>query len=260
MSNRIHIQQLYDIASKKYPHYTNKHVIYDENKKQIKYISKVFLKTIKDFSNTLKIKQNDGVENINCEYYYKVLECLKQFIKNDELDEAIETLSNVAQSIDFIFCFESHKEHGLFGLIEENLCEYIYFMLLSIDKNIKIEKNECVSEMFIIYDGIKYTKEDPLYEQLITCRSKKIKYDCDKNYVYFHDFHFFNNRINENLKNKLNFIIREYKYLYDVKFKISISEDIENELFDINYIKEHCKKYFKLFYSTYYVIMMEYVE
>jgi len=275
MTNRIPIQQFQDIMKKKYPNNIKNNFIYDENKKEIKYISRVILNTIKEFSETLKYEQNNFILDLPKkdityddseitkdykEYNHDIqmLKYLKRIIKNFEFEKIHYLESKKIVDIKkYIYYHTSHKEHGLFGFIENNIDEWLYFLLLSIqNKNILVEKIiSSVKNHDIIYKGIKYTKEDPLYEDILNYRSEKCNHKYTFNYNYFMDLEHCSKLLNEKRKKHINYIINQYSYLQDVKIDILLTEIIDNAKFTIEFINEHYKKYFSIIYNVYNILI-----
>ena len=260
MAHRIPIQQFYDILSKKHPQNINWYDLYQLNKKEIKHISSIFLSTIEDFSQTLKIKKikydisqlpqiifknNEKyikLPNINYEqiilYNYGFLDILKylnNLAKNLEFDKIHYIIENKIIDVEN-YCHYHHNrinDSGLYGFIELYIEQYIYFSLLLKDNNIKIQICEKMDFQNSLYDG-RYILHD----------------------IYLHDFNFPHKKLNELISRQLYYIIKKYNYIYNNDILTNIvQEQIKNKSLDANFLKEYTKYCFQMIYSVYNIMI-----
>jgi hypothetical protein len=256
MANRIPIQSLFDILSKKCPQDVNWYDMYLLNKKEIKHISRVFLKTIKDFSQTIKIKnkvfEKTEIPQIiykkNIKYIklpnqqnellfdnsnYKIFEkYFNDLIKNDEIDKLHYILENKIFSIDY-FCPEKQYRNvdgHIFKFIQFYIIEYLYYSLILKDNNIKIQIDKNANFQHATNSN-GYVLKD----------------------VYKHDFKFPHEKVNEHMTRKLNYILESNNLNLDITTDIVQKKILDNS-FDVNFLKEYTKYCFRKIYYTYYLI------
>lgn len=258
MANRIPIQHFYDILSNKYPQEINWYDLYQLNKKEIKHIANVFMSTIKNFSQTMKIKHTKydtkelpqiifknnekyiKLPNVNYEnlifYEYSfndVLKYLNNLVKNQEFEKINYIIKNKILDVKD-YCYYHHNrcnDSGLYGFIELYVEEYIYFSLLLKDSNLTIQTDEKSDFQYVLYPD------------------KFILYD-----IYKHYFNFSHKKLNESIAKKLYYYVRRYRYNQDILTNV-IEKKITEKSLDANFLKEYTKYCFQIIYSVYNIII-----
>lgn len=262
MAYRIPIQQFYDILSKKHPQEINWHDLYQLNKKEIKHITNVFMSTIKDFSQTMKIKDTKYTKYdteelpqiifFNNEKYIKlpnvekiipfeyrfndVLKYLNNLVKNQEFDKIHYIMKKKIIDVKE-YCYYHHNrsnDSGLYGFIELYIKEYIYFSLLLKDSNLTIQTDEKSD-----FQYVEYPDEFVL------------------NDVYKHYFNFSHKKLNESIAKNLYYIVRTHRWNEDILTNI-IEEKIKEKSLDENFLKAHTKYCFQMIYSVYNIMVKLY--
>jgi hypothetical protein len=259
MANRIPIQKFYDILSNKHPQEINWYDLYQLNKKEIKHIANVFMSTIKDFSQTMKIKDTKydteelpqiilhnnekyiklpNVEKlISYEYSFNnVLKYLNNLVKNQEFDKIHYIMKNKILDVKK-YCYYHHNrcnDSGLYGFIELYIKEYIYFSLLLKDSNFTIQTDEKLDFQYVSYPD------------------KFVLYD-----IYKHYFNFSHKKLNESIAKKLYYIVRTYRVNEDILTNI-VEEKIKEKSLDENFLKAHTKYCFQMIYSVYNIMLKFY--
>lgn len=268
MANRVPIQQLYDIFNKKYSEDIGWYEMYTINKKEIKHISRVFLSTIKDFASTIKIKTekfpSDQLPKIIIKnkikyiklptmddllFYDKTLtdfqhKCkfsasnrlveiyLKNLIKNDDVDKLFFIFNTKILNFKNFMIERIYRnvDSSIYDFIKLYIRQYFYFSLFLKDKNSKVKIEELIDARF--------TPEKYIF----------------KNF-YSHDFHFPHEKLNNILSKKINSLINDYSY-YENKYVLTdhVMKAINDEQFDVTFIKEYTKFCFRKIYLVYFLI------
>ena len=259
MSHRIPIQQFYDILSNIHQQEINWYDLYELNKKEIKHIANVFMSTIKDFSQTMKIKDTKyDTEELpqiifkNNEKYIKlpnvekiipfgysfndVLKYLNNLVKNQEFDKIHYIMKKKILDVKD-YCYYHHNrrnDSGLYGFIELYIKEYIYFSLLLKDSNLTIQTDERSDFQYVSHSD-KFVLHD----------------------IYKHYFNFSHKKLNESIAKNLYYIVRTYRWNQDILTNI-IEEKIKEKSLDENFLKTHIKYCFQMIYSVYNIMIKLY--
>lgn len=240
MTNRIPIQQFYDLLLNTYPTNSSLDDIYQINKKEIKYISKITLETIKDFSKELKttpcFEQTIPID-LPTYNFLDQLKYIKKLIFRSDINTILYIIEKKIIEVKHLCHFHHNRfnDSGIYGFIELYLEQYLYFSLMLKDKNINIQIDKKANPQ-VGYGGEYYF------------------YD-----VYRHDFNFKHDKIIKLNYKKLDYILDHYKYNKDI-VNVNIKTIIDCGLFDINFIKEYTRYCLKMIYYAHHIMNKLYSE